>query len=470
VQYKKTKIIATIGPASEEPKTLERMIKSGMDLVRLNYSHGNNEEKIEQIKIIKSLSNKLGKPVGIIADLAGPKLRLGQIEGIQTIKRGQTIVLSALSKPGVIPLQYDFSQFVRPEQNIYLNDGLVTLHVKHVTGKEIETVAVNSGWISSNKGVNLPDTTLPGQAFTPIDRENAVSALEAGVNYLALSFVDDHLDIVPVRELVEQINPKVKIIVKIERKGAVKNLEKIVRDTDAIMVARGDLAIETSPAEVPVLTQHIVRLCRKFQKPVIIATEMLESMTGNPRPTRAEASDVAAAVLIQADAVMLSGETARGKYPVETVQTMRDIILTVERSPEYKHYIKTDWEAMASNDKHVNALLSAAATICYRTSAPIIAIGTTSGRTARMISSFKPNSIILCATHDEETMNQTVLIWGSYPIVATPEENGEKFSEKVIAYIRDKKLAKKGETVIFIGGTKNIGVSGSTDMIKLVRL
>ena len=323
MQYKKTKIIATIGPASEEPKTLERMIKSGMDLVRLNYSHGNNEEKIEQIKIIKSLSNKLGKPVGIIADLAGPKLRLGQIEGIQTIKRGQTIVLSALSKPGVIPLQYDFSQFVRPEQNIYLNDGLVTLHVKHVTGKEIETVAVNSGWISSNKGVNLPDTTLPGQAFTPIDRENAVSALEAGVNYLALSFVDDHLDIVPVRELVEQINPKVKIIVKIERKGAVKNLEKIVRDTDAIMVARGDLAIETSPAEVPVLTQHIVRLCRKFQKPVIIATEMLESMTGNPRPTRAEASDVANAVLDNTDAVMLSGETSRGKYPVETVETAR---------------------------------------------------------------------------------------------------------------------------------------------------
>ena len=259
-------------------------------------------------------------------------------------------------------------------------------------------------------------------------------------------------------------------MVKIERKGAVNNLEKIIQVTDVVMVARGDLAIETSPAEVPVLTQQIVRLCRKFQKPVIIATEMLESMTENPRPSRAEASDVAAAVLIQADAVMLSGETARGKYPVETVQTMRDIILTVEKSPEYKHFIKTDWDSMNNNDIQINALLSAAANICYRTSAPIIAIGTASGRSARMISSFRPNTLIVCVAHDEETMNQSAILWGSYPIVTTPEENGEKFSEKVIAFIRQNKLAKKGQTVVFVGGTKNVGISGSTDMIKLVRL
>ncbi|HRN95832.1 MAG TPA: pyruvate kinase [Candidatus Levybacteria bacterium] len=466
---KKTKIICTIGPSSESFETLTELAKAGMDVARLNFSHGNHEEKARVIKNIRTVSQDIGKPIAIVADLQGPKLRLGELEGRLELQKGQGVSLSSEPQDADLPMQFDLSEMVKVGQRIFLNDGLVELEITEIHGKRIVTVAKNNGWVSSHKGVNIPDTHFTKNVFTKKDIEDLEFALSQNVEYVALSFIQSPEDVTHVRNIISDKKKPTKICVKIEKNEAIEFLEEIVRESDVIMIARGDLAIETSAAQVPVLQQKIIRLGRQFQKPVIVATQMLESMIENPRPTRAEASDVAYAVMYQVDAVMLSAESAAGKYPVQAVQVMHDIIHSVENNPEYKYYIKVNWEHIGTENLQSNAITSSAASLSYKLKAPLLAVATSKGATARNIASFRPNATIVAVTHDETTRNQLNLVWGLYPFTVTPTDTSDSYWEAIAQKIRDEKIGKKDEKTVMVGGTA-VGVSGATDTIKVVTL
>lgn len=467
--YKKTKIVCTIGPSSWDKETLKELALSGMDLARLNLSHGTHEEKRDQINRIRSVAKEIGKRIAIIADLQGPKLRLGEIDGVLTICEGDILKFSITPGKDILPIQFDFAPFIKRGQRIFLNDGLIELIVLGNSKKIVKAQAQNSGWISSNKGINLPDTYLNSAAFTPKDKIDAEFAIKEKVDYLALSYVQTASDINVVKNLIKESNSKTKIIAKIEKNEAILNLEEIIKAADALIVARGDLGIETKAEEVPLLQQKIVKLSRQHQKPVIVATQMLESMVENPRPTRAEVSDVANAVLDQVDGVMLSAESASGKYPIQAVKIMRDVILSVEKNSEYKKYIKINWENIHLDNLSVSAIASSAASLAYRIDAKAIITATSSGRTVRFLASFRPNAQILAVAHDEQTCDQLGLIWGVTSMPMKPIRNSDKFWRNIIKEAKAKGLVNTGEKIVLVGGTK-IGTPGATDSIKVVTL
>lgn len=469
MMYKKTKIVCTIGPSSWDKETLKKLALSGMDLARLNLSHGTHEEKRDQINRIRNIAKEIGKRIAIIADLQGPKLRLGEIEGILTINKGDILKFSIAPGKDILSIQFDFAPFIKKGQRIFLNDGLVELKVVGVGEKIVKAEALNSGWVSSNKGINLPDTYLNSAAFTPKDRKDAEFAIKEKVDYLALSYVQTANDINVVKNLIKESNSKTKIIAKIEKNEAILNLEEIIKATDALMVARGDLGIETKAEEVPLLQQKIVRFSRQHQKPVIVATQMLESMVENPRATRAEVSDVANAVVDQVDGVMLSAESASGKYPVEAVKTMQDIILSVEKNLEYKKYIKINWESIHLENLSSSAITSAAAYLAFRINAKTIITATATGRTVRSLASFRPDAQIVAVAHDEQTGDQLSLVWGVTSMPMKPIRNSDKFWRNIIKEAKSRGLVNPGEKIVLVGGTK-IGISGATDSIKVVTI
>lgn len=464
---KKTKIVCTIGPASWDRKTLKALIQAGMNVARLNMSHGSYEEKAEQIRHVRELSEELNKPTAIAADLQGPKIRLGEIEGERQISKGEKISLALNPVDEELPIQFDLTPFIKKSHRIFLNDGLVQLKVVSITGKTIHTEALNSGWVSSHKGVNIPDTNLQGRSLTEKDMNDAEFALQEDVEYIAVSFIQNPSDLKPIKDLIKKYKSTTKIIAKIEKNEAIINLEEIIKEVDAVMVARGDLAIETSASVVPIMQQKMVRLCRQYQKPVIIATQMLESMTSNPRPTRAEASDVANAVLDQVDAVMLSAESASGKYPVETVETMVEIIESVEQNPEFKNYIKVNWDQIEPLDLELSAITSSAASLSYRLQAKGIVASSATGRTIRALAAFRPDSPILAVTHDEKTARQLNLCWGTVPTVVRAHEDNEKYLDSTVASV--KSHLKKGDKLVVVSG-RNIGQSGGTDSVKVLTI
>lgn len=456
-----------MGPSSWNFAVMKKLAQSGMDVVRLNMSHGTHEEKITQIENTRKISKLLNKPIGVFADLQGPKLRLGTIDGIRVLKSGDLIKLSSEPRDTTeIPMQFDLSPFIKPKHRLFLNDGLIRIKVLKIDGKTVTGKVLNSGAISSNKGVNVPDTSLGSAGFTKKDHDDAVFALKAGVDYLAVSFVQTAEDLEPVKKLIEQYNPKVKIIAKIEKKEAISNLDSIVREASVIMVARGDLAIETNNAQVPIYQEKIINLCRQYRKPVIVATQMLESMTENPRPTRAEVSDVANAVLDQVDAVMLSAESASGKYPVEAVETMRNIINSVESHPDYHHSIKIEWKYLRNEDLSFMAIADSAASLGERIKAKAIVAGTATGKTAKIASAFRPKATIIAVTHDEQTKNQLSLVWGVDPLIVSSSGTFNLFYEHVMEKVSSGHNLKKGDKVVIVIGT-TAGVTGTTNTIKV---
>lgn len=467
--FRKTKIVCTIGPSSWDYPKMKQLAQAGMNVVRLNMSHGSHEEKAEQIGSARRISEELQKPIAVFADLQGPKLRLGIIDGIKKITTGDIVKISVDPIGDEMPIQFDLSPFVKKGDRLFLNDGLIAVEITAVNGKVLSGRALNSGIVSSNKGVNVPDTNLGGASFTKKDREDAIFALKHNVDYIALSFVQTIEDIKPVKKLIEEINPKVKIIVKVEKKEAIENIESIVEVADAVMVARGDLAIETNNAQVPIYQEKIINLCRQYRKPVIVATQMLESMTENPRPTRAEVSDVANAVLDQVDAVMLSAESASGKYPVESVEQMRKIIESVESHPDYHHSITIHWSNLDKNDTEFMAIASSSASLGERVGAKGIVAGTATGRTAKTVSAFRPEARIIAVTHDEITKNQLALVWGVEPLIVKPTLNFNLFFDHVIEEIKEGHGLKKGDKVVIIIGT-TAGVSGTTNTIKVATI
>lgn len=465
--FTKTKIVCTIGPASWDYAVMKKMAMSGMDVVRLNMSHGTRDEKAEQIKLARKISGELGKPIAVFADLQGPKLRLGIVNGIRQIEKGEIIKISTEPQDeSEIPIQFDLTPFIKPGEKMFLNDGLIEAKVTGVLGKTIIAKAVNSGTISSNKGVNVPDTNLKDSAFTEKDRSDAIFALNQGADYIALSFVQTAKDIEPVRKLIAQHNSRVKIIVKIETKKAIDNLEEIIRNASIVMVARGDLAIETDNAQVPIYQERIINLCRQHQKPVIIATQMLESMVLSPRPTRAEVSDVANAVLDQVDAVMLSAESASGKYPVEAVETMKNIIQSVESQPDYHHAINIHWEKLPKGEISLMAIAASAASLGIRVGARAIVTGTTTGKTAKITAAFRPYIKIIAVTHDVQTRNQLSIVWGVEPTVIKPSANFNIFMEHILSEIARGHGLKKDDKVVVVTGS-TAGVTGTTNTIKV---
>ena len=464
--YRKTKIVCTIGPSSWDEGMMKKLAKTGMDVVRLNMSHGSHEEKAQQIKFARNISEELNKPLAVFADLQGPKLRLGIIDGLKRIETGEEIKISIAPEDQELPIQFDLSPFVKKGDRLFLNDGLIEVMITAVDGKTLIGKAQNSGVVSSNKGVNVPDTNLGSASFTKKDREDAIFALQHGVDYIALSFVQTVEDINPVRKLIEEYNPKVKIIVKVEKKEAIDNIEEIVKAADAVMVARGDLAIETNNAQVPIYQERIINLCRQYRKPVIIATQMLESMTENPRPTRAEISDVANAVLDQVDAIMLSAESASGKYPVEAVETMVNVIHSVESHPDYHHGIKIHWDNLNPEETEFMAIASSSASLGERVGAKAIVTGTATGKTAKATSAFRPAARIIGVTHDQTTKNQLALVWGVEPVIVRPTINFNLFFDHVMTEITKGHGLKKGDKVVIVIGT-TAGVSGTTNTIKV---
>lgn len=337
---KRTKIVATIGPVSSSPKIIKALIKAGINIARLNFSHGNYAEKREQIENIRNTAKKLKAGIAIMADLQGPKLRLGVFNGPKEIRQSDIIIFSPDAVLDEIPIQLNLAPFLKTDERMFINDGLIEFKIIGVGKKKIKVEAQDDGTISSKNGINIPDSIFNSTIFTKKDEDDLEFALNHKVDYVALSFIQTASDLDAARQMIRKYNSKTKIISKIETRKAVENMEEIIKDTDIVVVARGDLGIEIKASLVPLVQQKIINLAKQFKKPVIIATHMLESMVNHPRPTRAEVSDVANAVLSNVDAVWLSAETASGKYPVKAVSTMNEIIHTVEEFQKDKNFLR----------------------------------------------------------------------------------------------------------------------------------
>lgn len=462
-KFKRTKIIATIGPSTDSYEAILDLIKAGANGIRLNFSHGNHEERTRQIKWIRKASAAYGKPVAIIQDLQGPKIRLGDFDGIYTVARGQAILFgynADFAATGVLPTQYDLSAKVKRGERVYLYDGKVKTIVTSVKDGIVHVKAENDGILIKRKGMNLPDTDFGGDIFTAKDRADLVYGSSQDIDYVALSFVQTAKDIDNLRTLLKTMNSSALIIAKIETKAAVENLEPIVATSDAVMIARGDLAVETPAESVPIVQRQIIGLGLQYAKPTIVATQMLASMTDMPEPTRAEVSDVATAVLVDADCVMLSDETANGKYPLEAVQTMKRIILYTEsHTPlkvSYPHAYQDDHSRQVAIS---NAIISLAETI----DAVAIVAETKSGATALQIASHRSSIPTIAVTSDDRTAQQLAIVYGIKSYVRPVHKLA---ASRITDWLNKAKVLAKGDIVVTASGHYP-GVVGTTDTIKV---
>ena len=451
---RRTKIIATIGPATVGEANLEKAVRAGMNVARLNFSHGEHSEHLAVINTLRKLSLKLNAPVSILQDLQGPKIRVGRLKnGRVTIVEGSEIKISTTLELGdEQTLTTDFKELPRacaPGTKILLDDGLLELVVKSVGVNEVTCTVIYGGVLKDRKGMNLPGTDLPVDCLTAKDLADLDFGLNNNVDYIALSFVRRGSDIIRLREIVEAKQPGTRIIAKIEMLEAVQNLREIVELSDGVMVARGDLAVEIGQTQLPQIQKRIITLCNELGKPVITATQMLDSMVENPRPTRAEITDVANAVLDGSDALMLSAETASGQHPFKCIQTMHEIILEVERTSHRYYNISLENEFMeVAESIGASASLSA-----LKVNAPVIVCLSTSGKTAMHIASFRPRAQIIAATHLAETLNRLELVWGIQTLLIEKYTSGEEAFEKIEDMLLQYGLCKPGDKIVITLGT-----------------
>lgn len=461
---KKTKIIATLGPVSESPEMIETLIKAGANVFRLNFSHGNHEEHGKRIDEVRKISAKLDEHIAILADLQGPKIRIGEYDGY--LHKGEEVTLVCGTAAGLeVPVQYlGLCEDVKAGDELLLDDGLIELKVVSVAGKKIVCKVVNGGKLTSKKGINLPTGTITADVITEKDRADAVFALSKGVDFLALSFVRDASDINELRNLVEKSGHEAQIIAKIERHEAIKNFEEILAATDVVMVARGDLGVEVSQQRVPLIQKHIIKRCLAVGKPAIVATQMLDSMIRNPRSTRAETSDIANAILDGADAIMLSGETANGKFPKNAVKAMNRIALDTE-SWVIDNKIVIGEHVKHDVDKLTEAVAQSAFTLAKETGSRYILAATATGRNARAISKFRPYQLIVAGTESEQTARRLALSWGVWPVVLEFDDN-RQLADIVTKTLKEKKMVKNGEYLTLVSGITR-GKIGGTNMIRM---
>jgi pyruvate kinase len=468
---KKTKLVCTIGPASSDPAIMEEMIQEGMDVARLNFSHGDHRGHGEKIIQLKRLSEQAGRPVAILQDLGGGKVRVGEIEGgTVLLETGTTITLTTKRTKGnakKIPITYaGLPQDVKEGDTILLADGTLELTVVAVNPPEIQCHVVVGGTLSSHKGVNIPSGELRAKALTDKDKADLVFGVEAGVDLIALSYVKGHEDILEAREILRSQNANIPIIAKVERNEALPNIEEIMAEADGIMVARGDLGVEIPLEEVPLIQKELIKGANKLAKPVITATQMLRSMVESPRPTRAEASDVANAIFDGTDAVMLSEETATGKYPVEAVRFMMMIAQATERSFPHRAFLPPD---PYQGGVIADSMSHAACQLAEDLGVAAIITPTRTGRTARLVSRYRPRYPILAFSPQSATVRQLILSWGVHPILVPEFTNVDEIVGKGITAALQRGWVAKGQRVVVTAGTP-VDVPGTTNLITVEEL
>ena len=464
-----TKIVCTIGPASSEPEVLAQLLDAGMDVARINFSHGDQQTHAETIRRIRALAAERDHPIAILGDLQGPKLRVGTLpETGVVLQAGESVLLSTdPDTPNAIPLLYpDLPQVVSPGDRMLLDDGLMELEVKEAGGSSILAEVITGGILYSHKGVNLPkaDTRIP--AITDKDRADLRFAIEQDVDWIALSFVRSQDEILELRKMIREwtaADHTPQIIAKIEKPEAVAHFGAILDVVDGVMVARGDLGIEMPTEDVPLIQKRIIKQCNEAGKPVITATQMLDSMIRNPRPTRAEASDVANAVLDGTDAVMLSGETAVGAYPVHTVEMMDRIVRSAEQLlPEHPRHPEIEVQI----PDPAQALAQAVADLAVHLDAAAIITPTVSGYTARQISRYRPRLPIIAVTPNRMVRRQINLLWGVCPLLSPRQETTDGIMHDAVQNALDHGLVQPGDLVVITAGTAG-SAPGTTDLLKL---
>jgi len=467
---RRTKIVCTIGPASDSPEMIEKLIKAGMNVARLNFSHGSYEEHANKIRLIRCISEKLGKCVGILQDLSGPKIRIGKIaQPPARLVPGQTFTFTTREVVGdntqvSLPFPGLLKQLKR-NQMIYVDDAKLEFKIISVSATDITAKVIIGGDLGSNKGFTIPGVSLDLLGVTDKDKDDLRFGLEHGVDWVASSFVRNADDIKPLKKVMREMGKCAPVIAKIERPEAVKNILGIIEAYDAIMVARGDLGIEMPIDEVPIIQKSIIAHCNRAGKPVITATQMLDSMISNPRPTRAEVTDVANAIIDGTDATMLSGETAMGEFPVESVQMMDKVARRTEKSLNFRHV--SDRKMEYPTRDVTEAIGEAAAKLARDIEVSAIIACTCSGTTARLVSKYRPRARIVAAASNDETARRLSLSWGVTPVFVEMAKDTDDLIENAVDAALDAKLVKKGDTVLVIAGVP-VGLPGNTSLIRVL--
>ncbi|WP_110933482.1 pyruvate kinase [Paenibacillus bouchesdurhonensis] len=467
---RKTKIVCTIGPSSESLENTKKLIMAGMNVARLNFSHGDFEEHGNRIKVIRQASEELGKSIAILLDTKGPEIRTGKLkeEPIELVQ-DEFITLTTeeiLGDKDRISITYEnLPRDVEAGSTILIDDGLIGLTVVDIQGTEIKCRVINGGPIKSKKGVNVPgvDISLPG--ITEKDANDILFGIEQGIDFVAASFVRKASDVLEIRQLLERNNAAhIQIISKIENQQGIDNLDEILEVSDGLMVARGDLGVEIPAEDVPLAQKKMIEKCNRVGKPVITATQMLDSMQRNPRPTRAEASDVANAIFDGTDAIMLSGETAAGRYPVESVLTMSRIAEKAESALEYREiFIK---QSNAQQTTVTEAISQAVANSALELNAKAIITSTETGYTARMVSKYRPKAPIIAVTTQDNTLRRLALNWGVTPVKGNVASSTDEMFDKAMKGGLDSGVVKEGDLVVITAGVP-LGSSGSTNLVKI---
>ncbi|RIN27022.1 pyruvate kinase [Staphylococcus succinus] len=469
---RKTKIVCTIGPASESEEMLEKLIKAGMNVARLNFSHGDHAEHKARIDTIREVSKKLGKTVAILLDTKGPEIRTHNMkDGVIELVKGSEVIVSMTEVEGTtekFSVTYDnLINDVEEGSYILLDDGLIELQVKKIdqVNGEVLCDVLNTGELKNKKGVNLPGVKVSLPGITEKDANDINFGISVGVDFIAASFVRRPSDVLDIRKLLEaQKNTNISIIPKIENQEGIDNIKEILEVADGLMVARGDMGVEIPPESVPMVQKDLIRQCNKLGKPVITATQMLDSMQRNPRPTRAEASDVANAIYDGTDAVMLSGETAAGQYPEEAVKTMRNIAISAEAAQDYKKLLSDRTKLVETS--LVNAIGVSVAHTALNLKVKAIVAATESGSTARTISKYRPQSDIIAVTPSSETARQCALVWGIHPVVKEGRKTTDALLNNAVATAVETEKVQNGDLIIITAGVPT-GEKGTTNMMKL---
>ena len=449
---KKTKIVCTLGPASENEETLRELIKNGLNVCRLNFSHGSHEEHKGRMDLVKKLREELNMPTAILLDTKGPEIRTGKFDVPEVfLEEGQTFTITMKDVMGnkeMCTVSYKgLANDVKPGDTILIDDGLVGLTVKEVNNDDIVCEVQNSGIVKNHKGVNVPGVKVNLPAITEKDRSDIEFGIEQGIDFIAASFVRKVSDVLAIREILEENNAEhIKIISKIENQEGVENLDEIIEVSDGIMVARGDLGVEIPTEEIPVVQKLMIKKCNEAGKPVITATQMLDSMIRNPRPTRAEVTDVANAIYDGTDAIMLSGETAAGKYPVEAVKTMATIAKRAEETMRNRR------DKINKSKNVTDAISYATCTTAMDLEAKAILSSTASGHTARMVSKFRPDCPIVATTSNESVRRQLALTWGVLPLMREKSANIDQVIVNSIEAAKTSNYVSKDDVVVITAG------------------
>jgi pyruvate kinase len=467
---RRAKIVATLGPASSSPEIFRQLVRAGLDVARLNFSHGTHEQKAELIRMVRTIAREERKPICILADLQGPKIRTGKLKDNKPVQlvAGKRLTITPREIEGTAAMVgttfKTLAENLEKGSRILLSDGLIELHVESLKGADVICEIINGGMLGENKGINLPGIAVNVPSLTAKDEEDLIFAIGQGVDTVAVSFVRTAADVRHVKNRLAALKSDAWVVAKLEKPQAIEHLDSILEVTDAIMVARGDLGVEVPPEKVPALQKHIIRRAAEYRKPVITATQMLESMIDNPRPTRAEASDVANAIYDGTDSVMLSAESAAGKYPVEAVAMMAKIVTETE------HQIRIDPPPALGH--HPSVRLSIAETICECMShaaddldVAAIAIFTESGATVRLLSKYHPDPPIFALSPFENVINRCMLLWGTYPVLCDRFHDTDKLVEMAEDILEAQGHVHQRQIVGIVAGTRT--KSGATNFMRL---